>query len=195
MLEAREERETAESIADDRWLLERNGVDPDERRVAWRRWLRRKLLVTLHWPQSEPARDKLIGQCMAEITTLVCQLRGRGWLLDAKALAEHVNDLLEPIAKAQKAGSVREFWPFFRHVVRTYVGSHAEEIQAHARRTGSDEGSLSMASALSALGIGRAIAKAPSMTEIVAEPKAKALAERRRKQQEDKAQLKLIDLP
>lgn len=191
-LEGREERRSAEDRADDLWLRERAGIDPEERRASWRRWLRKELEKTLQWPSQEAAKERLIGQCAAELTILARQLRGRGWLLDGAALAEHVRALLAPIAKAQKAGKVRDFWPYFGEAVSRYVGANAEEIQAHARRTGADEAAQSMAGALAALGLGRAAAKGPSLTEIIADRDAAARVKEAEKKAAEAAQLRLL---
>jgi hypothetical protein len=86
--------------------------------------------------------------------------------------------LLEPIAKAQKAQKVGDFWPYFRASVKRYVDANAEKIQALARRTGGDEGTRTFSEALAGLGIGGAgaaqagrpgRARGPSMTELLAE--------------------------
>jgi hypothetical protein len=56
---------------------------------------------------------------------------------------------------------------------RRYVGTHAEQIQAHARRTGRDEGAQSMAAVMSGLGLDRVAKERPaSMVEIAATPAA-----------------------
>lgn len=191
-LEVREDRKTEEDRVDDLWLKERAGVDPDERRASWRRWLRKELERTLQWPGDQAARERLIGQCASEITVLARQLRGRGWLLDGAALAVHVRALLAPIAKAQRAGKVRDFWPYFCEAVSRYVGANAEEIQAHARRTGTDEAATSMASAMAALGLVKAAAKASSMTELLADRDAEIRREKLSEKTMERAQLSLL---
>lgn len=193
VLDQRETRDRDADEADDRWLTERAGINPDERRAAWRRWLRKELERTLQWPKNEAARDRLIGQCMAEITILARQLRGRGWLLEGTALAVHVWALLAPIAKAQKAGKIKDFWPYFGEAVTRYVGANAEEIQAHARRTRADESTQSMAGALAVFGLLKTHAgRAPSLTELVAARDAQIQKEKAAKMAADAAQLKLL---
>lgn len=191
-LEGREGRQSEQDRADDLWLRERAGIDPEERRASWRRWLRKTLETSLQWPKEAAARERLIGQCAAEITVLARQLRGRGWLLDGAALAEHVKALLAPIAKAQRAGKVRDFWPYFGEAVSRYVGANAEEIQAHARRTGADEGTQSMAGALAALGLGKAVERSPSLTEIISDRDAQVRADKAAKQAAERSQLSLL---
>lgn len=193
VLEHREERRTKQDEADDLWLKERAGIDPEARRQSWRRWLRRTLETTLQWPKDEAAKARLIGQCAEEMTMLARQLRGRGWLLEGKALAEHVRAVLEPIGKAQKAGKVREFWPYFGEAVSRYVGAHAEEIQAHARQSGADVGATSFAAALAGLGIGRPAQKAaPSLTEILSDRDAALRAAKAAQAAEEKRQMRLL---
>lgn len=177
--DAREDAASQQLAADENWLRARAGVDRTARLQAWRRWLRKTLEASLQWPENKPAKDRLIGQCMAEITRIAVQLRGRGWLLDGKALAEHVRALLEPIAKAQAAGSISDFWPYFRASVRCYVEAHAEQIQAEARGTGADEGITTMSDALAALGFGKPQARAESLTELLTAQPSSSLRRKR----------------
>lgn len=152
----------AQREADARWV-EGAGIEPAERLLSWDRWLVGLLAKTLEWPSDEAARARLMRQCAAEITVLARQLRGRGWLLDGKALAAHVQAVLKPVAMAQKAGKVADFWPYFKASVGRYVDSHAEEIQAYARRTGRDEAGQSIGAILGGL----SIVKEVSMTELL----------------------------
>lgn len=161
----RESRLNEQAGADDRWMREGAGIDPAERLLKWDRWLVGLLAKLLQWPTEAGARERLIRQCAAEITTLARQLRGRGWLLDGRELAKHVQGLLEPIAKAQQAGKVGDFWPYFRAAVGRYVGNHSDEIAALGRRTGSSEG----AQAIGALLGGLAVVRQASMTELLTE--------------------------
>ncbi len=171
-LEEREARDHAEQEAEECYLRETAGVDRVERVQAWDSWLRTVLERSLVWPPDGAAKARLLHQCANEITRLSRQLRGRGWLLDGKALAVHVRAMLEPIGKAQRAGAVRDFWPYFRASVSKYVGAHAEEIQAHARTTGADVGAQSFAAVVGALGLGSNRKRAsdlPSLTELLAQ--------------------------
>jgi hypothetical protein len=98
------------------------------------------------------------------MTVMVRQLAGRGWLLDGEALAAHVHAVLKPIAQAQRSGKVADFYPYFRASVSRYVGANAEEIQHHARRTGTDEGARTVGDILSGLRI-----RGATMTELLAQ--------------------------
>lgn len=152
-LDDREGGRQASAEADRRWLSERGGIDPAERLQRWDAWLRATLFKSLAWPSDATAREKLIGQCAAQITTMVRQLAGRGWLLDGEALAAHVRAVLAPIAAAQKAGKIGDFYAYFRAAVARYVGANAEELQAEARRTGTDEAARTVGEILSGLRI------------------------------------------
>lgn len=163
VLDEREDRQRDQAIADELWLRERAGVDPAERLRSWDRWLRGKLLASLKWPSDEAARERLLGQCASEMTTLAKQLRGRGWLLDGKSLAVHVAAILEPVGKAQREGKVGDFWPYFRAAVGRYVGANAEEIQRQARRGGADEGTQTIGAVLAGV-VGP---RADSMVELL----------------------------
>lgn len=176
-LDAREDRDREEQAADERWLREGADVDAAERLLSWDRWLADQLGQTLKWPADPAARARLIRQCAAEITVLVRQLRGRGWLLDGKALAAHVQALLGPIAKAQQAGKIGDFWPYFRAAVARYVGNHSDEIAAHARRTGANEGAQAIGTILGGL----AVIRRTSMTELLTERAAEIATEKKEK--------------
>ncbi|AWI09297.1 hypothetical protein CKA38_08600 [Ereboglobus luteus] len=169
-LDDHEGRAAREEDADNRWMQERAGIDPEERLRRWDAWLRKTLAKTLRWPANADAALRLQCQCANELTRLVKQLRGRGWLLDGEALAGHVKACIAPIAEQQRAGKVGDFWPYFCAAVRRYVGANAEEIQFHARRTGADEGAQSMAAIMGALGIAGALkSKGKSLTELIAD--------------------------
>ncbi|MBL9187882.1 MAG: hypothetical protein JNK23_10410 [Opitutaceae bacterium] len=150
-IDDQEARHAAAAEAEERWLRERAGIDPAERLASWDAWVRRVLAEALVWPADAARREKLLAQCAAEMTVLARQLRGRGWLLDGKVLAAHVQACLAPIAKAQRAGKVGDFWPYFRAAVSRYVGANAEEIQQQAKRTGADEGAQSIGALLGGL--------------------------------------------
>lgn len=166
-LDAREEGPREQREADERWLRERAGIDPAERLQSWDRWIRGVLSATLAWPSGADARARLLHQCAAEMTVLAKQLRGRGWLLDGKALAVHVSALLEPIGKAQRAGKVGDLWPYFRASVDRYVDANAERLQCEAKRTGADVGAQTIGAVLGGLSVLRSVEG--SMTELLAD--------------------------
>lgn len=166
--DTRDDLAQREIEADDRWLRERGDIDPEARRISFNRWLKGTLLKLLVMPEDAAAREKLLGKCAAEVTVMIRQLRGRGWLLDGKALAEEVTACLTPIGAYQRAGKVDDLYPYLRSAVRRYVGVHAEELGALARRTGADEGTQSMGALMSGLGLDRLTQDRPvSMPEII----------------------------
>ncbi|MBC8011355.1 MAG: hypothetical protein H7067_14815 [Burkholderiales bacterium] len=166
--DTRDDRAQREIEADDRWLRERAGIDPEERRTSFNRWLKGTILKLLVMPEDAAAREKLLGKCAAEVTVMVRQLRGRGWLLDGKALAEEVTAAVAPIGAYQRAGKVDDLYPYLLTAMRRYVGTHAEELHAKALRTGSHEGTQSLGALMSGLGLDRIGKDRPvSMPEIV----------------------------
>ncbi len=167
-LDEREARRAEAAAAEETWLRERAGVDAAERLQSWDRWVRRVLAETLVWPEDAARRERLVAQCAAELTVAAKQLRARGWLLDGTVLAGHVRALLAPVAAAQRAGKVVDFWPYFRAAVSRYVGAHAEEIQQEAKRTGADEGAQAIGAVLGGLKVLRRD-DAPSMVELLTE--------------------------
>jgi hypothetical protein len=166
--DTRHDRARQEAEADDRWLRERAGIDPEERRRSFQSWVKGLLVKSLPMPAEPARREKLLGQCAAEITVMCRQLRGRGWLLDGQALATEVKACLDPITAYLQRGKVEDPFAYFRSSVRRYVDAHAEDLQALARRSGRDEATQSMASALSAFGLGGAAnPRETSIVEIV----------------------------
>jgi hypothetical protein len=139
------------------------GQSPEQRLLAFDRWCCTELAALLQWPADETRKAKLIAQCRVEIEALVLDLWRRGWGLDGKQLAAHVTKALDQVATAQREERVKDFWPFFRHVIRSYVGANAEEIQREARKTPTVGGLLAT------MGVTRRLqASAPSIPELIA---------------------------
>lgn len=167
-------REAAADQAETIYLRETAGID---RAVAIRRWrgrLRATLLKELSWPEDETRRERLLAKCATEMEVIARQLYSRGWLVNEQRLGELVKGCIKPIAEAQRAGQIREFWPYFSRSVRVYVGINAESIQQQARRDGADVAS-SMGSIISTLGLGGLAKPTPSLTEIIAEQAGRAV--------------------
>jgi len=170
-LEASADRAQDEAEAEDRWLHERAGIDPKERRLAFHTWVKGLLVKSLPLPTDTARRERLLGQCAAEVIVMCRQMRGRGWLLDGTVLATEVKACLDPITAYLRKGNVEDPFAYFRSSVRRYVGTHAEELKALAVRTGGDEGTQNMAAVMSGLGLDRIGQQRPaSMVEIVATP-------------------------
>ncbi len=131
--------------------------------VAFDRWLRAQLAERLDWSWAGEAREKRIEQCRLQVEGLVLALWRRGWMLDGRRLADRLTAMLDAVGKAQRAGQVRDFWPYFRSTCQRYVGLNAEEIQAEARSAGATIGAL--VAAITAGGP----AKAATLPELVAQ--------------------------
>ncbi|MEY4489711.1 MAG: hypothetical protein RIQ79_2219 [Verrucomicrobiota bacterium] len=178
-VQERDARRESLAVAEARFLRERAGVDRRERLAAWREWVAKKLIADFILPADPAKRDRLIGQCTAELEVLVRQLFDRGWLIEGKRLAQVVGDCLAPIAAAQQAGKIGDFYPYFRSSVRRYVGANAEEIQQATRRDGAEAGAISIGAVMAGL-VGRIAG--PSIVEVVGDrasyvqPSEKAIA-------------------
>lgn len=139
-IEEREDRaaQDAKQAARDRdallWLNQ--GAAPEQRLLAFDRWLLRELDKRLDWTWAGAHKEKRLHQCRVQIDGMVIALWRRGWMLDGARLAERITGMLDAIGKAQRGGQVRDFWPYFRASVSRYVGLNAEEIQAEAQSVG-----------------------------------------------------------
>jgi len=143
------------------WLNE--GVAPEVRLLKFDAWVGRQLAKRLDWTWAGAAKAKRIEQCRVYLERLVLEMWRRGWMLDGKRLARHVETVLDNVGAYQRAGKVAEFWPYFRACVDRYVGGNAEEIRIEAMRAGAHVGQL-----MAALAANRP-AKAVSVPELVAQ--------------------------
>lgn len=152
-----------------RWMDTRQA--PEDRLIAFDAWLKQLLATKLEWPKNPETRQRHIGQCQQFALAMVAEMKARGWLFDGPKLAKHMEAAVDEIAAAQRAGRVRDLWMFFRHVMTTYVGARAEELQAEA---------MSAGAAVAAV-FSRIKTQAPTMTELVAQRRQETLSERVRK--------------
>jgi hypothetical protein len=129
----------------------------------WRSAAAHLLQTTLTWPTDASRRTRLIGQCISELEVLSRQLYDRGWLLQQDRLLEVAKTCLAPIAAAQAAGKIEDFWPYFRASVRRFVPLHAEELQRLARQTRGVVGASDVFAALSGV-----ITERPAITPVEA---------------------------
>lgn len=143
------------------WLNQ--GVAPEVRLLKFDAWVGRQLATRLDWAWAGEHKAKRIEQCRVYLERLVLEMWRRGWMLDGKRLAAHLETVLDSIGAYQRAGKVQEFWPYFRACVDRYVGANAEEIRAESMRIGAHAGQL-----LAALGVSRP-ASGPSLPELVAQ--------------------------
>lgn len=170
-------RDSAEAAAEQAEAIYLREVAGIERAAALRRFrgrLRATLLRDFVWPEEEIRRERLLAKCARELEVIARQLYSRGWLVNEQRLGELVKACLAPVAAAQRAGKINEFWPYFSRSVRAYVGVNAESIQRQARRDGADVAS-SMASIIGSMGLRGLPVPAPSLTEIVAEQTGRAV--------------------
>lgn len=141
----------------------------------------------------------MIEQCRVKLERLVVDLWRRGWMLDGQRLAKHLRAALDDVAAAQRAGRVKDFWPFFGRVIDRYVGLNAEEIQREAR---ANAGASPIASIIERLGVRPSTSinvPAKPLPELIVQRREETLREKlamRRKSEAskaaDKAQLPLF---
>lgn len=91
-----------------------------------------------HWSADPAHRQRQIGQCIAELEVLARQLFDRRWLFTESTLLAIAQQAIAPVAVAQAAGKIGDFYPYFRTSVRRFVPINAEELQRAARLEGSD---------------------------------------------------------
>jgi hypothetical protein len=111
-------------------------ADPAERLLKFDKWVRGELATRIDWKWAGAQRERRIEQCRLCLEQLVLDLWRRGWLLDGKKLARHIEAVLDAVARQQKAGNVQDFWAYFKAAVNRYVGANAEELREEAMRAG-----------------------------------------------------------
>ena len=145
-------------------------ADPAERLMAFDHWVREQIERRLVWQPNDANKERCVYQCRVELEHMLTQLYSRGWLLDGQRLARHVTTILDAVGAAQRAGKVRDFWPYFKAAVTRYVGTNAEELQAENKRAGN-----LMAGVLGGLGI----MKGNSMVELIATRRSEIVEEKK----------------
>lgn len=119
----------------DQWANER-GV-PAARLVAFESWLLAQMQARLVWPADKAAALRQAGQCRTFVLDAVAELGAHGYLFRPKELAALLTEKLDQIARLQKAGNVRDLYPYFRSTWRTWVRCSAEELRDRALLCGS----------------------------------------------------------
>lgn len=109
---------------------------PGDRLVNFERWLYAQLAQRLEWPADAAARERQIGQCRALVVQAVADLAMRGFLFRPKPLAALLVEQIEAVAEAQRAGRVRNLYPYFRSIWQRWVGLRAEELRESSMRLG-----------------------------------------------------------
>lgn len=140
-----------------------HATDPAERLIKFDSWVRGELARRIDWAWAGAQRERRIEQCRLCLEKLVLDLWRRGWLLDGKKLARHIEAVLDSVARQQKAGKVADFWAYFQASVTRYVGVNAEELREEAMRAGTHVSQL-----LNVLGV-RAAATGPALPELIAQ--------------------------
>lgn len=164
-----------EVAAEAYFLKQSAGIDRRAALLDWRRDAYELLLDTLTWPEAPDRRHKLVNQCIAELETMAQQLYSRGWLVKHAVLMALAKQAIEPVAVAQRAGKIGDFWPYFRASVRRFVPVNADQIQQDARRAGAD--STHTAAELLASLVGVLTTRQVSPVEVIGERRAEAAQE------------------
>jgi len=109
---------------------------PEVRLINFDAWVRAQLATRLDWAWAGDLKERRIEQARIYLERLVIALWRRGWMLDGKRLATRIETMLDTVGTYQKAGKVRDFWPYFKTTVDRYVGLNSEELQAETLRAG-----------------------------------------------------------
>lgn len=127
----------AERDREAHFLRQSAGIDRTAALHAWRAAAAKLLGTTFsHWSEEPARRERQIGQCIAELEVLARHLYDRGWLVNHATLLAMAEQAIAPVAAAQAAGKIGDFYPYFQTSIRRFVPLHAEELQRTARREG-----------------------------------------------------------
>lgn len=164
-----------DAVAREAYFLKQNaGIERRQALRAWRAAAAELLAETFTWPTDPAKRSRLIGQCVGELEVMARQLFDRGWLLKEERLLEVARTCITPVAAAQTAGKIGDFWPYFRAAVRKFVPVHAEELQRLSRREGGAVGAADVFAAIAGV-IGQR--PAVTATEAIGERQAERMHE------------------
>ena len=122
------------------WANERNV--PAARLVAFESWLLEQLRSRLLWPTDPAAAARQAGQCRAFVMDAVADLGEHGYLFRPRELAALLTEKIEQIARMQRAGNVRELYPYFRAAWRSWVRCSADDLRDKAMLCGSHVGQI-----------------------------------------------------
>lgn len=153
------------------WANER-GV-PAARLVAFESWLLEQLRSRLVWPTDPAAAAKQAGQCRAFVLDAVADLGEHGYLFRPRELAALLAEKIEQIARLQRAGNVRELYPYFRAAWRSWVRCSAEELREKSMLCGSHVQAIT-----DRMLRGTSAAPAPSLCELAAQVRRERKAHR-----------------
>ncbi|MBA4136727.1 MAG: hypothetical protein C0518_05365 [Opitutus sp.] len=172
------------------WLHRDN--PPEVRIVAFDVWCRRELAARLVWDWAGAQKPKRIEQARLYLRKIVLGLWNRGWELDGKRLADRLTDVLDAVGKAQRAGKVGSFWPYFSASVDRFVGQNAEELREDAMQMGAHVGQVFQT-------LVAGLPATPSLPALIAQQeterlndKAKRVTRQKARQAAEKSQLPLL---
>lgn len=146
---------------------------PAARLVAFESWLLEQLRSRLLWPTDPAAAAKQAGQCRAFVLDAVADLGEHGFLFQPRELAALLIEKLDQIARMQKAGNVRELYPYFRAAWRSWVRCSADDLRDKAMLCGSHVQAITERALRST-----AAAPAPSLCELAAQVRRERKAQR-----------------
>jgi hypothetical protein len=173
------QRQQAERDRDVLAWLHRNNP-PEVRIVAFDAWCRRELAKRCEWAWAGQLKAKRIEQARAYLRKMILALWDRGWELDGQLLAGRITDLLDAVGKAQRAGKVGSFWPYFSAAVDRFVGQNAEELREDAMQAGSHVGQVFQQ-------LVAGLPKPPSLPALIAQQEAETVRERVNRQRKAEA--------
>lgn len=109
---------------------------PAARLAAFETWALQQLRERLVWPADPAAAAKQAGQCRAFVLEAVADMGEHGFLFQPRELAKLIVDKIDAVAKQQRAGQVRDLYPYFRASWRTWVRGETETLRDKAHSVG-----------------------------------------------------------
>lgn len=174
-LDQREQSVAREKVRDERDADAMNWFNqdqlPEARLLKFDTWTRRQLAERLDWEWAGAAKEKRIEQCRLQLHTVCKELFKRGWMLDGARLADRIRELLDAVAKYQRAGKVLDFWAYYKSAVSRYVGANAEELKQEALQCGVHVGNLFAQ-------LSKRLPSGPSIPELVTQRDGESLREK-----------------
>ena len=110
---------------------------PAERLIAFEEWTLEQMRTRLVWPSDPATAAKQLGQCRTFVAAAVADLGDHGYLFRPRELAALITERLDAIARLQKAGNVRELYPYFRATWQKWVNTSASALREQAMLCGS----------------------------------------------------------
>lgn len=130
---------------------------PAARLAAFETWALQQLRERLVWPADPAAAARQAGQCRAFVMEAVADMGEHGFLFQPRELARLIVDKIDAVARQQRAGQVREIYPYFRTAWRTWVRGETETLRDKAHSVGAHVQDLTARLLRSPLPDGRAM--------------------------------------